>query len=144
MESHRGAGTCRHRLILESHSHSPFLKYRRPAGRSRGIFRILDLPHVYRRQTTYLLIGPFANKEVAQNVISYIETRFFRFLVLLIKNTQNGMKRVYSFVPSQDFQQKWTDEKLYQKYKLTTPEIAFIEKMVRPLSEEVEETDSDE
>ena len=93
---------------------------------------------------TYLLVGPFANKEVAKNVISYIETRFFRFLVLLIKNTQNGMKKVYSFVPSQDFQQEWTDEKLYEKYKLSKPEIAFIQKMVRSLSEESEELDKDE
>ena len=93
---------------------------------------------------TYLLVGPFANKEVAKNVISYIETRFFRFLVLLIKNTQNGMKKVYSFVPSQDFQQEWTDEKLYEKYKITKPEIGFIERMVRLLSEENEETESDE
>jgi hypothetical protein len=56
MESHRGAGTCRHRLILESHSHWPFLKYRRPPGRSRGISRILDLPHVY-QGTQYFNCG---------------------------------------------------------------------------------------
>lgn len=90
---------------------------------------------------TYLMVGPFPSKELAKNVISYIQTRFFRFLVLLIKNTQNGMKKVYSFVPSQNFQQEWTDEKLYEKYKLAGPEIAFIEKMVRSLSEE---TDTDE
>lgn len=93
---------------------------------------------------TYLLVGPFANKEIAKNAISYIETKFFRFLVLLIKNTQNGMKKVYSFVPTQDFRQEWTDEKLYEKYKLTKQEIAFIERMVRPLGEQTEETDDDE
>jgi site-specific DNA-methyltransferase (adenine-specific) len=54
------------------------------------------------------------------------------------------MQKVYSFVPSQDFQQGWTDEKLYEKYKLRKPEIAFIEKMVRSLSEESEEMDNDE
>ena len=86
---------------------------------------------------TYLLVGPFDKKETAKNVISYIETRFFRFLVLLIKNTQNGMKKVYSFVPGQDFEQEWNDQKLYEKYNLTESEIYFIEKMVRPLSEDV-------
>jgi len=90
---------------------------------------------------TYLLVGPFENKEIATNVISYIETRFFRFLVLLIKNTQNGMKKVYSFVPRQDFAQEWTDQKLYEKYNLTKAEISFIEKMVRPLSEETGDND---
>jgi site-specific DNA-methyltransferase (adenine-specific) len=85
---------------------------------------------------TYLLIGPFPKKKTAENVISYIETRFFRFLVLLIKNTQNGMQKVYSFVPIQDFDHAWTDEQLYRKYKLTKPEIDFIEKMIRPMAED--------
>lgn len=42
------------------------------------------------------------------------------------------MKRVYSFVPIQDFTKPWTDEELYAKYKLTPAEIAFIEAMVWP------------
>src|SRR5207247_2046604 len=51
---------------------------------------------------TYLVIGPFKIKKKAENVVNYINTKFFRFLVLLIKNTQNAMKKVYSFVPMQD------------------------------------------
>ena len=82
---------------------------------------------------TYLVIGPFANKERCENVISYMKTRFFRFLVLLIKNTQDALKRVYQFVPQQKFDKPWTDEELYEKYGLTEEEIAYIEKMVRPM-----------
>lgn len=82
---------------------------------------------------TYLVIGPFPTKQVAENVMSYIRTRFFRFLVLLVKNTQDAPKRVYSFVPEQNFSQPWTDEKLNKKYGLTKDEIAFIESMVRPM-----------
>jgi len=82
---------------------------------------------------SYLLIGPFASRNKAENVAHYISTRFFRFLVLLIKNTQNAMKKVYSFVPMQDFNEVWTDEKLYKKYGLTENEIAFIEEMIRPM-----------
>jgi site-specific DNA-methyltransferase (adenine-specific) len=82
---------------------------------------------------TYLVIGPFANKKKAENVVNYMNTKFFRFLVLLIKNTQNAMKKVYSFVPMQDFNESWTDEKLYKKYGLTKNEIAFIESMIRPM-----------
>ena len=87
---------------------------------------------------TYLLIGPFSSKKRSENVISYIETRFFRFFVLLIKNTQNAMKKVYSFVPMQNFDESWTDDKLYKKYKLTREEIKFIEKMIRPMGEDNE------
>ena len=67
------------------------------------------------------------------NVLSYIQTRFFRFLVLLRKNTQHAAKGVYQFVPTQNFDEPWTDEKLYKKYGLTEDEIAFIESMIRPM-----------
>ncbi|MGQ9496557.1 MAG: Eco57I restriction-modification methylase domain-containing protein, partial [Thermoanaerobaculaceae bacterium] len=80
---------------------------------------------------TYLVIGPFANEQECHNVISYIQTRFFRFLVLLNKPTQHATSKVYQFVPVQDFSKPWTDEELYQKYGLTEEEIAFIEKMIR-------------
>ena len=82
---------------------------------------------------TYLLVGAFATRKEAENVAQYISTRFFRFLVLLIKNTQDCMKKVYSFVPMQDFAESWTDEKLYKKYGLTAEEIAFIDSMIRPM-----------
>ena len=82
---------------------------------------------------TYLHIGSFQNKQVCENVISYMATKFFRFLVLLKKNTQHATKNVYSFVPMQDFSEPWTDEKLYAKYGLNAEEIAFIESMIRPM-----------
>ena len=43
------------------------------------------------------------------------------------------MKKVYSFVPLQDFSRPWTDADLYAKYNLTGEEIAFIESMIRPM-----------
>jgi site-specific DNA-methyltransferase (adenine-specific) len=100
---------------------------------------------------TFQVIGPFETEIYSQNVIKYISTRFFRFLVLLIKNTQHAPKRVYSLVPIQDFNEEWTDEKLYKKYDLSPDEINFIESMIRPMSdsgadviEEIEEEESDE
>jgi site-specific DNA-methyltransferase (adenine-specific) len=82
---------------------------------------------------TYLVIRPFDSLQKCENVISYMRTRFFRFLVLLKKNTQHATSKVYSLVPIQDFNESWTDEKLYKKYGLTAEEIAFIESMVRPM-----------
>jgi hypothetical protein len=40
---------------------------------------------------------------------------------------------VYTFVPTQDWSKPWTDEELYAKYGLSDEEIAFIEKVVRPM-----------
>jgi site-specific DNA-methyltransferase (adenine-specific) len=82
---------------------------------------------------TYLVIGPCGTKSETINIMSYIRCRFFRFLVLLNKPTQHATSKVYSLVPMQDFSKSWTDEELYKKYGLTPEEIAFIEKMVRPM-----------
>lgn len=82
---------------------------------------------------TYLKIGDFKCQKDCDNIISYIKTKFFRFLVLLKKNTQDATQKVYQFVPIQDFSHPWTDEMLYKKYKLTEEEIAFIESMIRPM-----------
>ena len=68
---------------------------------------------------TYLMIGPFVSKEICDNVMSYLRTKFFRFLVLLKKNTQHATSKVYQFVPVQDFSHPWTDEELFSKYGLT-------------------------
>lgn len=105
----------------------------------RGSFPFLVLAHPFMAEKrsccteTYLVIGPFATKTMAQNAIQYVCTRFFRFLVLMKKNTQNALRGVYSFVPMQDLSMEWTDAKLYRKYGLTAAEIAFIESMVRPM-----------
>ncbi|MDE2545785.1 MAG: hypothetical protein O0W99_03145 [Methanocorpusculum sp.] len=82
---------------------------------------------------SYLVIGPFSNESECENVISYISTKFFRFLVLQKKNSQNAARGVYKFVPQQDFSKPWTDEELYIKYGLTEEEIAFIESMIKPM-----------
>lgn len=82
---------------------------------------------------TYLVISPSDSKEECLNVMSYISTKLFRFLVLMLKNTQHATKNVYQFVPMQDFSKPWTDEELYKKYGLTEDEIAFIDSMIRPM-----------
>jgi len=82
---------------------------------------------------SYLVIGPFKDKSEAENVISYIKTKFFRFMVLQKKNAQHAMRGVYQFVPVQDFSHPWTDKMLYEKYGITEEEIAFIDSMIRPM-----------
>ncbi len=82
---------------------------------------------------TYVVIGPFEDLTRTKNAISYIETNFFHFLLGLKKITQDATLKVYQFVPLQDFNEPWTDEKLYKKYGLTQEEIDFIEAMIRPM-----------
>lgn len=82
---------------------------------------------------TYLLIGPLITEEKCRNVMGYIRTKFFRFMTSLKKNAQHSNRGVYEFVPMQNFSKPWTDAELYKKYGLTEEEIAYIEKMVRPM-----------
>lgn len=82
---------------------------------------------------TYLVIGPCNSKNEAINILTYIQTKLFRFLILLLKNTQHATRAVYKFVPMQDFSKPWTDEELYAKYGLTEDEIAFIDSMIKPM-----------
>lgn len=82
---------------------------------------------------TYIVLGSYDNSQECENLKAYVSTRFFRFMVLLIKSTQDAAARVYRFVPSQDFTEEWTDEKLYEKYGISDAEIAFIDSVIRPM-----------
>jgi len=82
---------------------------------------------------TYIMNGPYETEVEANNVCSYIRTKFFHFLLGLKKITQHTTSSIYQFVPLQDFSEPWTDEKLYKKYGLTQEEINFIESMIRPM-----------
>lgn len=82
---------------------------------------------------SYLVIGQFSGQTECENVMSYIATKFFRFLVLLKKNSQNAARGVYELVPQQDFSKPWTDGELYEKYNINDEEIAFIDSMIKPM-----------
>ena len=82
---------------------------------------------------TYLVAGPLESETAAQSVVSYVQSRFFRFLVSLRKISQHALRSTYSWVPQQSWDQTWTDEALYKKYGITKGEIAYIESMIRPM-----------
>lgn len=83
---------------------------------------------------TYLVFGPYLTRTEAENVIAYIKTKFFHFLLGLKKITQHTTQAVYQFVPMQDFSKPWTDEELYEKYGLSNEEIDFIEATIKPMA----------
>ena len=82
---------------------------------------------------SYFIIGNYQEKETAENVLTYLKTRFVRFLILLSMSSINLSKLVFSFVPMQDFSKPWTDAELYAKYNLTDEEIVKIESMIKPI-----------
>lgn len=86
---------------------------------------------------TYLVVGAYKTKKEAVNLVTYMKTRFFRFLVAQFMYSHHLTQSAYSFVPILDMHEEWTDEKLDTRYGLTTREMAFIESKIRPYNNAV-------
>jgi len=86
-----------------------------------------------------------STKIEAINLEKYLKSKFFRFLVSLRKITQDATRSTYTWVPLQNFTSNsaidWSksiqdiDMQLFNKYKLSEEEIAFIESMIKPMVE---------
>jgi site-specific DNA-methyltransferase (adenine-specific) len=87
---------------------------------------------------TYVVAGPFSSEAEAISCNAYLRSRFARFLISLRKITQDLPRAAYSFLPQQTWDRQWTDGELYKKYKLTRDEIAFVERMIRPMADDDE------
>lgn len=102
-------------------------------GKRRVFSKIDILPPGTICTETYLVVGSFDTEQEAKNLVAYMKTLFFRFLVAQCMYSHHITKEAYRLVPIQDFSQSWTDEKLYAKYGITDEEIKFIGSMVRPM-----------
>lgn len=87
--------------------------------------------------------GKFKTKEEAKNLKKYMETKFLRFFVGILKSSQNIYQVVYEYVPVQDFTSDsdidWScsvedvDRQLFDKYGFTDEERAYIENRIKPM-----------
>jgi site-specific DNA-methyltransferase (adenine-specific) len=82
---------------------------------------------------TYLVIGSYSTEQKAHNLLTYMKTRFFRFLMSLFMYSHGITRDTFAFIPILDMTKKWTDKKLYKRYKLKEDEVAFIESKIRPM-----------
>lgn len=82
---------------------------------------------------TYLIISTNNNLNNIENRLSYIKTKFFRYLVFLTLSSMHITMDSFQFVPMQDFSKSRTDEELYKKYNLSQEEIDYIETMIKPM-----------
>lgn len=92
---------------------------------------------------TFISIGAFDSRDEAESVLKYVQSKFVRTLLGILKITQDNTKSTWAKVPMQDFTENsdidWTksvaeiDQQLYKKYGLTEEEIAFIEEKVQAM-----------
>lgn len=90
-----------------------------------------------------IVFGGYDNETEATNLSIYLKTKFLRFMVGILKVSQNLYQNVYRFVPLQDFTTgsdiDWRktvaeiDQQLYRKYGLSEDEIAFIESKIKEM-----------
>ena len=84
---------------------------------------------------TFLVGKTFDNEEEANNCISYLKTRFARFLILQTMTSQHLGADKFKFVPSLDFTRVWTEQDLYEKYGLDIFEREYIESLIKPMED---------
>lgn len=82
---------------------------------------------------SYFLLGNYDNEVEANGLLTYLKTRFVRFIVMTTLSAVNLSKLVFFNVPIQDFTKSWTDDELYAEYNLNSEEISFIESMINPM-----------
>ena len=112
-------------------------------GRKRVVSRLEVLPPNTICTESYLLLDVFDDELEAENMKKYIRTQFVRFLLASILITQNIVRDKFAFVPIQNYKGEsdidWSasisdiDRQLYRKYGLSADEVAFIEKMIKPM-----------
>jgi site-specific DNA-methyltransferase (adenine-specific) len=101
-------------------------------GRRRVFSKIDILPPGAICTETYLVAGAYESKKKAINLVAYMKTRFFRFLVAQFMYSHHLTRSAYDFVPVLDMNLEWTDEALAKRYGLTNGEIDFICSKIRP------------
>lgn len=84
---------------------------------------------------TYLVIGAdyFGSHEEAENCLSYMKTKLFRFMVWLRKISQDNPRDRFEYAPLLDFKKNWNDESLYALFCLSSDEIEFVEQTVKSM-----------
>ena len=92
---------------------------------------------------SFISFGKFAVIEDANAALKYIQTKFTRAMLGVLKATQHNNRDVWKYVPLQDFTVNsdidWSksiaeiDAQLYEKYDLSADEITFIDSMIKPM-----------
>ena len=104
-------------------------------GRRRIFSKIDVLPPGTICNETYLVVGAYDSEKEARNLVAYMKTRFFRFLVSQFMYSHHITKDAYAFVPLLDMKKKWNDSNLSDRYGIDHNEIAFIESKIRPMEQ---------
>ncbi|WP_413454940.1 Eco57I restriction-modification methylase domain-containing protein [Glutamicibacter sp. FR1] len=104
-------------------------------GMKRVLSRVEVMPPGSVATESYLIVGPFESESEAESAVSYLRTRFARFLVSSILLTQNITRAMFEFVPLPPLDRVWTDDALYHEYQLRAEQVALINETIKEMEE---------
>ena len=106
-----------------------------------GTFKVLAKTLILPPETacthSYLVVASFDNMSEAESCLSFLQTKFVRFLILQTLTGIDLSSSKFEFVPCVKFDKEFLDVDLYKKYNLTEDSINHIEGMVRAMSGEL-------
>jgi site-specific DNA-methyltransferase (adenine-specific) len=102
-------------------------------GTRRVLSRTAVLPPGTVCTETYLVIGSYETEQEARNLLVYMKTRLFRFLMSLLMYSHGITRNTFELVPQLEMWRAWSDTVLYARYGLTFDEIEFIESKIRSM-----------
>lgn len=129
----KGLQTLNTWRVLISKSSSEHAGQTDKLGRKKVLSRMELMPPGSVCTESYLVVGPFESKKQAKSALTFLKTRFARFLIQTILLTQNITRDSFVMVPSVEFEHPWEDSMLYERYSLTDEEIEFIESTIRSI-----------
>jgi site-specific DNA-methyltransferase (adenine-specific) len=75
---------------------------------------------------------PVENEDEGRNLISYLETKFVKFIVRTLKGSvKSNSHSLFAAIPHLGFSRPWADSELYAHFGLTQEEIDYIEATVK-------------
>ena len=114
------------------------------AGNPNSDNKVIGIPYLGKPNSvctdSLFPIGNFKTETEAINLQKYMNTKFLRFMISILKASQNVCQNVYQFVPMQDFSNKsdidWSksltdiDRQLFDKYSLSDEERKYINEKI--------------
>ena len=76
---------------------------------------------------SFIVLKSVKTESEAKNLVVYIFTRFFRFMLRMRTVSADITRENYAWVPDLDYSKVWTDKELYKLFNLSRKEVEFIE-----------------
>ena len=83
---------------------------------------------------SYLVVNSFEKLYEAKNLVSYLKTKFCRFMLFQAITSQHISRDKFCFVPQLDFKESYDDKYLFKKFNLDKKDINFIDSMIEEIS----------